>query len=484
MDIDKLALLLRQSDNTALINHLYNNISSIITFIDAFLKKFSNDYKLHKKPRADLFTPFDKYQIDATINKRDPIALFRISVLHSIQLLHKLKLHEKNEIKIPKTQITYIVSIADDQLKIKLFTLYLIVYYLESELRSILFNDHKSFVGIDYEFNNRLIALMQINFETMPDININTNSYIWLVNPAEFNKISTDILITYLMKNKRLHKILHGPDSLDIPYMYDIMFNNDKDTILAFTRRLIDTRFLCEYFRLSTNEMVKRCSIYDALKYFNTITDKKFNDLNTTHDSMGPVQDISWNIHTMSSYHILYALYDVLFLKHFLSDIYTRIHNETPQYAPSYEYIYSIIRYIFLERREVTDTIEFAKQFVNPMNNYMIRHHGKNITLVAVFNTIIDNFQIKTDTSDIIDLNFILSVPYFKKTLHFLFKFFINNIVVNNFDVYINKTTRFHDKLPMDSMLQKFNNAGFDKILYLLKSFNTAAKRKILNVYS
>ncbi len=34
--------------------------------------------------------------------------------------------------------------------------------------------------------------------------------------------------------------------SLDIPYMYNVMFNGDKDTILKFTNNVIDTRFLCD----------------------------------------------------------------------------------------------------------------------------------------------------------------------------------------------------------------------------------------------
>ena len=145
------------------------------------------------------------------------------------------------------------------------------------------------------------------------------------------------------MRNKCSFKILHGCDSLDLPYMYDILFKGDKDTIFDFTSRIIDTRFLCEYYRASIEDE-KKCSIYDALLYFETINMQKFEYLNNTHDYMGPVQDISWNIHKMSSHHVKYALYDVLFLKHFLSNIYSLANKNTPHIYKSY-YLFIQVRY-------------------------------------------------------------------------------------------------------------------------------------------
>ncbi len=281
----------------------------------------------NKNKLIEILVPYSVSVYDLYTRDRKIVSLIRLVILHLIEQYYKLKLKEGTEIKHPKSKITYVVTIADDEIKRKLFTLYLLVYYLEAEIRKNMENkpsnemNIKAHVGIDYEFNNRIIALMQINFETVADSNINTNSYIWLLNPSEFDEPSTKILIKYLMTNTTIYKILQGPESLDIPYMYNIMFEGDKETILKFTSKIFDTRFLCEYFRYSVGAD-KKCSIYYALEYFNTISKEKYDGLELSHDRMGPVQDVSPNIHKMSSFHILYALYDVLFLQHYLVDIF------------------------------------------------------------------------------------------------------------------------------------------------------------------
>jgi hypothetical protein len=207
----------------------------------------------------------------------EPINLLNAYRLCIIKLLNTKKHSTKSEaeeMKSIRTKIIYPILIADDEVKTKLFMLYLIVYYIESCARKYHIKEinpntlnSKPHVGIDYEFNNRLIALMQINFETFATSEYETNSYIWLVNPGEFDEEQNKILIKYLMTNQDIYKILHGPDSLDIPYMYDIMFKGNKDVILEFTKKIFDTRFLCEYVRLSLG-LDRKCSIYDALLYF------------------------------------------------------------------------------------------------------------------------------------------------------------------------------------------------------------------------
>ena len=70
-------------------------------------------------------------------------------------------------------------------------------------------------------------------------------------------------------------KILHGSESLDIPYIFDKVLLNNKHDILLFLRTIIDTRFLC---------FDKKCSLYELLYSTKTINDKQYqtnpNDLN------------------------------------------------------------------------------------------------------------------------------------------------------------------------------------------------------------
>ena len=41
-------------------------------------------------------------------------------------------------------------------------------------------------------------------------------------------------------------KILHGGESLDIPYLFDQVLK-DKKLIKSFCKNLFDTKYLCEY---------------------------------------------------------------------------------------------------------------------------------------------------------------------------------------------------------------------------------------------
>ncbi len=339
--------------------------------------------------------------------------------------------------------------------------------------------NNKPHVGIDYEFNNRIIALMQINFETYASENEKTNSFIWLVNPGEFDADMNKILIKYLMTNEDIYKILHGPDSLDIPYMYTVMFDNNKDTIMSFTKKLIDTRFLCEYVRLSLG-LDRKCSIYDALKYFGTITENKYNELIEIHDSMGPVQDISWNIHKASSYHIKYAFYDVLFLKHYLMDIYKKINLETPQLVKSYRYANPITRFVILDRREIIDVVQKAKEDINPINNYLIRYKGQNFTLITIYNDIIENFKVCKDEDDCIDFNFLLLVGFFRKSITVIFKQIVYFLLRENYTVFKSKAEKWDGIVKLEETYKRLENDKFYDMIKLFDIFKNEAYKRIM----
>ena len=468
----------KQWDN--IINLLFDNKDNIIKEFDKYIQDTDNKDKL-----IEILVPYSASMYDLYIRDRKIIPLIRLAILHLIEQYYKLKLKEETEIKHPKSKITYVVTIADDEIKRKLFTLYLLVYYLEAEIRKNMENDpnneinRKAHVGIDYEFNNRIIALMQINFETVADSNINTNSYIWLLNPNEFDEPSTKILIKYLMTNITIYKILQGPDSLDIPYMYDIMFKGDKENILKFTSKIFDTRFLCEYFRYSVGED-KKCSIYYALEYFGTISKKKYDELEDVYIRRGPIVDIEWNIHRMSRGDILYALYDVLFLQHYLVDIFNRIKKETPQYINTYKYIISLIRFIFIDRRNITDIIETSKATVNLINNYLIKHKDKKITLITIYNQIMENFKIEHED---IDFNFILTVGYLKKSMATLLKYIVYSVIQDNFKIYKNKKEIYDQKIDMNIIYSKLKKNRFYRIIKLVNLFTNEATKKILILY-
>nr|QBK88545.1 MAG: uncharacterized protein LCMiAC01_02220 [Mimivirus LCMiAC01] len=447
------------------------------------IHKYVTNAKNNKSKNVEMVVPYSESAYAArSIDKVVTVPLFRLIIFGIIDKYHKLKLKEETELKDPTTKITYVVTIADNEIKISLFILYLLVYYAECEIRSMLFDDlfnKKPHVGIDYEFNNRIIALMQLNFEGVPDKNINTWSYIWIVNPGEFNDEYNQILIDYLMTNTRIYKIVQGAESLDIPYMYNVMFKGNKDTILKFTSKVLDTRFLCEYFKLSIGAD-KRCNIYDGLKYFDVISNDKHKDLEDIHFKMGPVQNVSWNIHFMGNFSIKYALYDVLFLQHYLKNIFTRINKETPQYANTLKYIIAMVRFFYVDKNEVTNVITTVEGVINPINNYLIKHRGKNITLINVFKSVIENFKIEKED---IDVDYMLTVGYFKKALSKIFKFIVYYILSMNYDVYKDKRNLMEEQISIDGIYDTLQKNGFKKMLHFLKLFEEEAVKKIYTLY-
>ena len=175
------------------------------------------------------------------------MCIFQIIVLKLVNLMKSDTYYEKNEINLKTSDIKYEIIISNEEIEVKLFILYLLMFHIESTTRSKIFdmdiNDNKTFVGIDYEFNNRIIALMQLNFERLSSDSKETTSHIFIVNPGDFNQLNKEYLIKFLMTNQSIYKILHGCDSLDLPFMYDILFENNKDYIYDFTKNVYDTRF-------------------------------------------------------------------------------------------------------------------------------------------------------------------------------------------------------------------------------------------------
>ena len=115
--------------------------------------------------------------------------------------------------------------------------------------------------------------------------------------------------------------------------MYTHILQTDPKKIIRFTRTLIDTRFLCEYYKLTRDEVSdSRCSIYDedptrsAIYYFKVISEEQQNELTKLLQSMPAPHDIQWNIHKMPESQTLYAQYDVFYLKWFY---YKMIHDAT-----------------------------------------------------------------------------------------------------------------------------------------------------------
>lgn len=380
-----------------------------------------------------------------------------------------MTINNQTEIIKPLNNINYHIMLGDSVIKLKLFTLFIIMFSFESDMFS-----EKYYVGMDYEFNNRKIALMQTSFERHVFKNKQINNYIWIIYPPELTTDQTQYLIDYVMICPTIEKICHGSDSLDIPYLFQELFQNNLDVIKKFIEHTYDTRFLCEYYKNSVNDE-KKCSIYDALKYFGTITNEKYVELNGISDSVGPNQDIIWNIHKMSSFHIKYALYDVYFLKQFMIDIYSLAKKETAAIYPSYKYINDVTRFMYMEKKELIGIINDIKKEVDPMNNYLIKSKN-NITLINVFNQTIENMILNEIG---LHVNYLLGINYFKSYMTMIFKKIVYYILTINFDIFKNKQDKFIDKIEVAPIYKKISEANLNNLTKMLIIFQKEAYHKI-----
>lgn len=366
----------------------------------------------------------------------------------------------------------YILYVGNSDIVNKLFILFIHYYNYSISLD----NKHKHKVGIDMEFNRGVIALMQLNFGKINILN-KMMYIIWIIDPKKFSRDKLNIISKMLFENSKIYKVFHGADSLDLPYIFTDILEGNQKRVINFMKKFIDTRFLCEYVRFSKNDDGK-CSIYDAMLYFNTIDKNKYDDLNKINELMGPIQDVMWDINKLSSFHIKYAYYDVLYLLTFLDDIYKTIINTTPQYVRTYYYIVQIVRFVILERKMVTNILDISKNVVNPINNYLIKSDKGNITILEIYNNIMKDFVIEDDKG-IIDFNFIESVNYIKGTFNFLLKHITFYEIQNKYTIYKNKNEEMRTKITIDDVYLEIEKIGLYKITRLLKLYQSNIKNKL-----
>ena len=282
----------------------------------------------------------------------------------------------------------------------------------------------KHFIGCDFEFNRvqktqREVALFQINLETDSDIGT-----LFVFNPPELNNEHNKVLIKLLTNNKII-KILHGGESLDIPYLFDQVLVTDEN-INNFCKNLYDTKYLCEYNHIESNSDNKKCSIYYLLVENKIITKQKFIDLEKIEEKMGPIYLIQINIHTMSDALFRYSLYDVLFLpelvKTFLkkSTVYTKL-------IPEISTI--IFKYKRLENHEINK----IKKIVYSYNNNFIKSDDNYYLLNEIYNYYLLSITNKT-------FNNLIQITYFKEFLEICLKYIVYKHVSNFQNIYQTKS--------------------------------------------
>jgi hypothetical protein len=301
------------------------------------------------------------------------------------------------------------------------------------------------YVGLDFEFNSspdgKKIALFQINLESDK-----SEAKIFLFYPPDLNDINMDILVN-LLTDINIKKILHGAESLDIPYLFKNIFINNK-LRNQFCNNLFDTRYICEYYHLE-NKIDGKCKIYSILREMDVIDDTQLNMLLKNEEDMGPIYLIDIDVRNLDSNTMLYSAFDVLYLPALLT-----------RFPDNYVYnnlIPEITCFNYIDRYDEIFTKPFS-ELVGKANNYFIKikdnYKGKKLKLVDIY----QSYQNIIDDDENI-FSKLMDINYFKKFIKTYIKFIIyKNIFKNN--------TVWENNENISNMLIEFQNeqSRFQKI--------------------
>jgi hypothetical protein len=320
-----------------------------------------------------------------------------------------LTLYGKNEFYPNINNKTYYVLKIDSIEKEK----YMYQYFKEFMKKETI-----RYVGIDFEFNKvskekREVALMQINLED------NTNiAYIFILNPDKL--LNPDHLIA-LITTKDIVKILHGAESLDIPYLFNQLLDNNKEWIECFCTNFYDTKFLCDYMNISMNQS-KKCSIYYLLLEQKIITEKIFHDLEKIEEKTGPIYLIEFNIYKMSHEILRYSLYDVIYLPELIKK-FIKMGNVYNNIIPEISCI--VNKY----KRNIEIEFNILAEIINSFNNFYLLGSNMRILLKEVW-----EMYYYTISNNI--LNNIKDIHYFKFFFEIMTKFFVYYHTIKHYTVY------------------------------------------------
>jgi hypothetical protein len=292
---------------------------------------------------------------------------------------------------------------------------------------------YKVLMGIDFEFNTKKIALMQISFETYkPSLDKPLSRY-FIIYPPELSNKTVNFLKNNILSNSKILKILHGSESLDLPYIVDELYNNDMEGLIDFFLSMIDTKYLCEYLNDVYNRQ-KVCRIYDMLLNYEIIDQRIYQILDKNENEMGPIYKIIIDINNLSEALKKYSIYDVIYLgKTFLT-----LKDMIIKYNPkNYYLLIDILRFSFMEKRDITN-IGDDLVVINMMNNYFILVGLKKtykLKLIDVYNQIIKNYMESYPS-----IKPLIEITYFKKNMLNLFKTIIYTILLDKYTIYSSST--------------------------------------------
>lgn len=448
------------------IHIIYESIPIILNKFNKVKNYSHKTYKINKNDIVDFINNINKKTNN--MENLDWLYTIRESIIYFL----------KNYAIFTEDSFNIILCDNDNKkIKLELFILYLIFYNFDALSEN---KNKNMYVGIDFEFNDHKVALCQLAF--FPYRN---NKFIFVFDPSDLSTKQSNYLIAHLFTSKYIIKLLHGSDSLDIPYIFQDLFMGNTTYIFDFLCNLIDTRFMCEYSKIidsndnsKKGDINKKCSIYDALLYFDVIDKSKYNELLSINKSMESSTKSDgddkyvWDVNKMSKKQLRYAIYDVLYFM----DFYTNIMKKSDS---GIIFIPIFTRLVFMEKWGITNLLDVMKTDVDLVNNYIVRYNNKSYTLIQIFNHV-NNDEIKIEINNKnIYIKDLLEINYFKSTIIVILKYVVYYIVINDYDVFMTKTKQFDGEFQLDDVYATFKTLQVPELRKFVTLFFIQAHTKI-----
>ena len=409
------------------LNNLNKFLNSILTNYKIFNIICKKNYKLNRNDFE--YGLYNDSEEDSNI-----VIMFKLLEKKFYKIIKSQiskTLNYKEEIKNNNSSKKFLLIICDNKIKVDIFKVFLLFYFTNLKMLN-----NKAYIGIDLEFNTKVAALIQINFGIVD--NIFNENLIFIIEPEIFKNNWRIFFVEYILCNKNIYKILHGSDSLDIPYIYNTLLRSEINLILKFTRCLIDTKFLCEYSYYLNNLELGKCKIYYILLKEGIISDKKFNKLLKNESDMGPIYDITISINKMNDNLINYTLYDVVYLYELV--------NCYKKNLKDFDLINELARVSLLSKRNDYQIIPIEE--LNKINNYIFYKDNKAIKLLDNFNEIFKKFTEKYEI-----INTLLKVNYIKSLIVNIFKYEKYFSINKKFTIF----SKLKNKEQYDKKIMNFN---------------------------
>ena len=345
-------------------------------------------------------------------------------------------LEGRNEFYKGLNNKTYNILVVKDKIQLK---------FMNKKFKE--FNNENTIIGLDFEFkkvskDNKEIALMQINLE-----NNTKNAFIFIIYPPALNNKGIRRL-RKLLCNEKIIKIIHGGESLDIPYIFDDLLKN-KNKIKRFLTNLYDTKFLCEFYHYQNN-ITNKCSIYNLLEEFKIIDKKNIKYLIELENKIGEIYLVEFEINSLSNELVEYALYDVIYLPELIK----KFINISDTYK---EIIRDMTGIIYYNKKINKKFIEFNEN-INSFNNNFILHDNIKINLIDIFYYY---YYYELNNNVFIQLS---NVTYFKNFIEIIIKYIIYLNVLKNNKVYISNNLVTTNNLEYDINNILLNKKIFNNI--------------------